>query len=77
MYTSCGNTSPFTTGTPRSKVAVAWVAESTTTELASTSKKEAEAVKSAMSKLVPVKTMVLAVDEVDSTAGKAEAASYS
>ena len=53
------------------------MAESITTELASTLKKEAEASKSAMFKLVPVKTIVLAVDEVDSTAGKAEVASCS
>ena len=61
-----------TVGTPRVKVAVAWVLESTTTESASMLANEAVAVKSARSKLVPVNTIVVSVLLTDVTSGNAE-----
>jgi len=48
------------------------VLESITTESADTSENSAEAVKSAISKLVPVKTIVVSVLETDAAAGKDE-----
>jgi hypothetical protein len=48
------------------------VSESITTESAVTPENYAEALKSAISKLVPVKTIVVSVFETDSVAGKDE-----
>jgi hypothetical protein len=48
------------------------VLESITTESADTPANAAEAVKSAISKVVPVKTIVVSVLEIDAVAGKAE-----
>ena len=51
--------------------------ESITTESAVAPENSAEAVKSAISKLVPVNTMVVSVLETDAVAGKAELADCS
>lgn len=51
--------------------------ESITTESAETPENSAEVVNSAMSKLVPVKTMVVSVLETDSDTGKDELDDYS
>ena len=51
--------------------------ESITTESADTPENSAEAVKSAISKFVPVKTIVVSVLEVESVAGKDEVEDYS
>jgi len=60
-------------GTPRAKVAVIWLAESTTIESALIEEKVAEAVKSARSKFSPVNTMVLALERLaEVTVGNAE-----
>lgn len=65
-------------GTPRAKVAVIWVAESTTIESASISEKVAEASKSARSKFSPVNTIVFSpLRAAEVTVGKADAVTYS
>jgi len=69
VYTSSGYSVPITIGTPRLKVAVAWVAESMTTESADTLAKTALTLNSASYKLVPVKTIVESVLVAEATAG--------
>jgi hypothetical protein len=53
------------------------VLESITTLSAYTPENSAEAVKLAMSKLVPVKTIVVSVLDIDEVAGKDDAEDYS